>query len=585
MKSEPMREEDWTDPLVVADRLLGMKESLTSVIHGMETEFLSVGSGVERLLGQIGVIQSECESLRRRTGEEVCSWIIDLAAEFSERSERVISSCTEQLKSVLAVFRNVEVHMGALLTQLKYLDHPFIPLKFIVVNFRIQSSYHGTDIHEVFCTLCKEVSGLVAEVEAVLRKECREMSEGEVAMKKVIEDCSGAVVEYKSRVDSMIAANDSRLGEFRVLLERTGTVGGEFSHINQEIQSNLGKAVMAQQWHDIARQKVEHVAKVLEIIAERVREMKERPDTDLEEIRYFVRSAAEIQQRHLDSVFSSLQKSADDIASGMDGVSSNGLKAKDAAERMGYLMFSSGVASRCGEGVGEIMETLGMSVKKIAEITLAMHGLTDRFVSCRQKVVSLAVAVRMVALNAQVLCARVPNGQALDVLAEQTRGMADEAIESVKVFSVGLDKVRLELTGIGDVVSVFRARAESDQKALGEVSAGIFRRLSELERSVPEVIAEIRERQRPFSRAVEAIVSQIKFPERIQSVARESDLIFRHLAEWGDTRERLSESRRQAVDESLEELKAIYTMSSERLSHEGGQGAEMATAACDIELF
>ena len=120
-------------PRKVADawsrRLADEKDSLLSLVCGMEAEFLATGDGLERLAGQLGEIQKECQSLTELTLGQTQDAAVQFAFQLLKKAEDLVLASYEQYDHVFATFNELQQRLAQASKQRDELMRVLLPLK------------------------------------------------------------------------------------------------------------------------------------------------------------------------------------------------------------------------------------------------------------------------------------------------------------------------------------------------------------------------------------------------------------------------------------------------------------------------
>src|ERR1017187_9461210 len=89
-------------------RLKDEKDSLLSLVHGTEAEFLATGGGLMRLSRQLGEIQKECQSLTDLTLGQTQDAAVQFAFQLLKKAEDLVLASYEQYDHVFATFSELQ---------------------------------------------------------------------------------------------------------------------------------------------------------------------------------------------------------------------------------------------------------------------------------------------------------------------------------------------------------------------------------------------------------------------------------------------------------------------------------------------
>jgi hypothetical protein len=118
------------------------KNSLFSLVHGMEKEFPATGEGLKRLAQQLDQIQRECQSLTDLTLGQSQGAAVQLAFQLLKKAEDLFLACCDQYDHVFAAFSDLQQWLSHVPKLHNELVRVLLPLNFITTSLRIEASRH-----------------------------------------------------------------------------------------------------------------------------------------------------------------------------------------------------------------------------------------------------------------------------------------------------------------------------------------------------------------------------------------------------------------------------------------------------------
>jgi dGTP triphosphohydrolase len=233
-----------------------------------------------------------------------------------------------------------------------------------------------------------------------------------------------------------------------------------------------------------------------------------------------------------------------------------------------------------GEIIGQAIESLHAVIEVIENAAVSMRSAVDlvqklksTFNDCTSQILGLALKLRMVALNAQIFAAHVSTGASLEVVASNTRRVADEAMQQ-------LDEISSRVTDVVDSVVVLEQRlrdyselAMVEQSLLSNESAESENKLRALEQSLRSALGAITSLERELSETLHRTAGSIRFPEAASKAGARATAMFEQIAlQYSDS----SSGSAGASHHKVRELNRNYTMAHERVVHEAVSGRSTA---------
>jgi hypothetical protein len=575
------------EPAFWDGRLKDEKDLLLSLVSNVEAEFLAFGGGLHRLAKQLGEIQNNCQALTDLTLGHSQDAAVQFAFQLLKKAEDLVLACYEQYDQVFASFSEMQRRLGDFSHQRDEFMRLLWPLNFITMSFRIEASRHPPEVQQAFFTLAASVNQTVAEVRDTLDRQFAELAASEQFVARLMAEVSFSVRQHREQVALTLQTSRQHLHTLSETLNKSASGAADISQLNQSVGRHINSIVMAQQCQDISRQKIEHVGEAMD-------EMRSHLAGDGagvidSETRQVIFRAAQIQLRQIQSVFDDLGQAAKTLQAGMQSLRDETGAAAEVSLKVGDAGLETDVARECQVGVGEILAVVQQAVQKIADIMATFAPLQASFIDCTSKAAELACDVRRAGLNAQVFAIHAPDGATLEVLAGRMREISDDCIRQVEQMGATLQQTVEMVNNLRQRLEDFQQLAHAEEEALTLESAVSRKKLSELEGAIPLMIQGVTGQQKAFAESVEAILAHIQFPALVATARVRADAFFQELVAWGS--ESGSGSQMGAgASQKLDQLKAKYTMASEREAHAAALAStkapsQPADAQPAIELF
>ena len=570
-------------------RLSEEKNSLLSLVSGMEAEFLATGEGLRRLAQQVNTIQQESQSLTDLTLGQTQDAAIQFAFQLLKKAEDLVLASYDQYDHVFATFAELQQRLARLAKQHGELMRVLLPLNFITTTLRIEASRHPAEVQEVFFTLAASVNRMVNDVRLSLERQFEELAASERITGNLMQQVIASTHQHRKEVTATLATSRQQLLTLNEDLARAGVGAENLALLTQAVRRHMSGIVMAQQCQDIARQKIDHVGEAMDEMSAHLGETGPTTSAAEVETRQFVFRAAQIQLQQVQHVFDELNRAADSLKSGIQGLRADAGSASEAALKVGGTMLDAKVASQCQAGIGGTLVIIKQAVQKTADILAAFEPLQAQFVNCTNQATALAGDVRHAALNAQIFAIHAPDGATLEVLAGRMRVISDETVQHVAELGGALQHTAEMVNNLQQRLEDFRQLGQAEQETLNEEAALSQKKLSDLEGAFPVIIERIVQQQGTLTQSVEAILVNIRFPAAVAEASARSIGFFQQMVTWGGEGGEEFEGE-SAASRKIEKLKSNYTMASERHVHASALQPTLAVAGptaphAAVELF
>jgi hypothetical protein len=572
---------------VWAGRLEEEKNRLLSLVGTMELEFLDTGEGLSRLAAQLGDIRQKCRTLSDLTLGHSEDAAVQFAFHLLKKSEDLVLASYEQYDHVFATFSELQQQLVRLSRQHDALMRVLLPLNFITLSFRIEASRHPVEVQQAFFTLAASVNKTVDEVRRTMERQFEEIAASEQIARNLIGQIFNSIQLHREQISTTLKASREQLHALSESLDRCQAGTSDLARLNETVNRHIGTIVMAQQCHDITRQKIEHVGEAMAEMSGHLHALRPEDVTAAAEERHFIWQAGQIQLQQVQSVFNELNDAAASIKTGIHGLRTEADAAAGAVVRVGATALDARISNQCQSGTTGILDVVHQAVEKIGVILAAFKPLQASFVDCTGKATTLAGDVRHAGLNAQVFAIHAPDGSTLEVLAGRVRLISEDVIQHVEQMRNDLHHTAAMIDNLHQRLEDFQLMARAEEKVLADESARSREKLSDLETAIPILIQDVSRQQEKFAHAVGDVLDHVRFPETVAATSACSLGFFHELVAWGAAGS-TDPAHHSAAARKLDRLKANYTMASEQNAHVAAlqtPGEPVSAAVTAVEMF
>ena len=581
---EPCRFVGWMECLGEA------KESLQGLINNMEGEFLELGRSLQCLSENATQIQNQCTMLADLTEGREEDPAVQFAFQLLKKAEDLILATDEQYEHVFTGFNQLQESLRAISLRYDQMIRTLSPLTFIIFQLRIQSIQHETEVQAVFSTLADEIASLVSQVQSVLESQFDDLEVARLSARKMHLELAESFALQKKHIEVTWGSSRKHLRELSEAMASSGTMVTDLASINRLITGHIGRVIMAQQYQDITRQKVEHIGTAMDQISSQLGTARDGQVGSASRAAacHFVAKAGAIQIKQVEGVFEELSKAAKDIVDGVSGILESSAAAAKSAISVGDTTLSAGVVQQCKDSVSGILSLIHEPVSNISLIVETLEPLQSKLNNCGKRAGDFVRKVRLSSINAQVFSSHVPKGEALAVLAHRMQEISDEMISEVRMMSDDIDKLSATLQNLEHRLTDFQELGRMDEGLLVGESEISHKKLGDFETLLPTRIQSLKHLQTSFSRTSEDMVSCVKFPKAIDAARPWAIGLFRELTEWAASLEQNHEAT-SMLPSQVDLLRQGYTMQSERAMHDAALSQTkheiLSDDAVNIEMF
>jgi hypothetical protein len=551
----------------LAPQLKAEKEALHSFTGSMEEEFLQVGSLLRKIIALARQVQSRSDEVIAAASGQAEDAAIQFAFQLLKKAEDLVEASREQHESVSAVFERMHLDLIKVASERSALVRALKPLETTNVHFRIQACSFDEATRSQFFALAEAIAGIVKGVQAAVGQRFEELERAGQATGELVAKMAATAVEQKRETEVMLAESRNHLSALTEVLQSSQTAAQLISQAGAKIASGVSKAIVALQCQDMARQKFEHISAAIDEMNEYLQEALAGGHTPAEEAdgRRFLVDGARVQLAQLQSVFDQLDEAAGQVKGGLQEVDSEAKTFADSAVRSGGATLDGRIIGRAVKSIHAVLAVIDNTVANVRTVTELVVQLKSTFSDCTSQILGLALKLRIVALNAQIFAAHVDAGTALEVVARNTRMIAEEAMQQ-------LDDISSRVTQLVELLVDLEQRLE-DHGELAAVERDLLaseareseQKLCAMQAELRDAIAAIGPLEHELSDTVRRTMECIRFPEAVAQASARSTAFFKEIILQHSSS---TPNSGVAIHHKILALKSRYTMAHERDVHE-----------------
>jgi len=270
------------------------------------------------------------------------------------------------------------------------------------------------DIQRVHLNVAESLSGSFGAVESLGRR----LAEGRSRFDCFIETKCRAIGERKTELEASLVENNRQL-------EAIHRTSSDLLANTRETHQHIGRVVIALQFQDITRQKLQHIDKMRGELEHVIANHSPARKT-----LQFCSEAATLCQAHCESTGQALRRACDDINEGV-GQLRDGLDRLDETSRrlrefIDSAVSAEGFIQRMLDASDELEFLTRDLVEGIREMHTFLDPLKGALTGLSMTMGQVSAEIRLVALNAQVQAIQNGLGTGLEILSARTCDVADE---------------------------------------------------------------------------------------------------------------------------------------------------------------
>lgn len=526
-----------------SDLFRSLGDKLAPLAGDSEKIFLSIGSCLQDFTVRARELSEMSVSAARLTsGGEIGDDInrlreqLDTIIRYLDSSEKESGCGMKKLQYILEIIEGFDVVCNGF-TQIAD------TLQFLSVSTRVESARLGRNAigFNLLSDDVKKLAALINTKSVNILKHSKSLS---ILVKNAISRTQELLKLQRGSAVNMLRDAQLSLESLTGLNEKSSETSHQIAMRSSGIYKNIGEVVTSMQFHDITRQEMEHVAKALEHLREKLEGVNQNNNgVSLVETRCLASlppmpcvspspngsGVADGKQEDFiarignvcGTQSSQLLHTKDELVGAVDCVIKNLLGiSENVRDIVGETQALSGSTNQSGapllsqieKGIMSVIKSLRENVESGKEIStsvnIAVHGMSE-FV---KEIEDISVEIKLIAFNAQVKAKRTgAEGNTLGVLAEGIQGLA---VDAGRHTTSVLEKLKT----ITDEAKIFHGGRDSSSNPNGIETIGMVNTLEglagDLHRTNADftaLLVEIAEGGQALGEDIEALAYQTVF--------------------------------------------------------------------------
>ena len=562
--------------------IIGMITDISRHSSGVDVvpQFLKVSQTIKELLknadGQFMALCNDSQSLYQnieelRAGINNAAGIIDMSNDQSSFNT-LESNAQKTLNAFQLVNENIGVSVDAisslkneieqLLSQCEKFRDSSHYLKIVRTNISMESV--RTDrARELFATLADEIQNLsdgITEISSNMTDDLELARLRQIEAENVIRDGLGNILSLHQKADKEIKVATEKARE---LVDISNQWLSEVADHFKIISKHVSDIVISMQFHDIVRQRLEHVTEALDEIVEKISSSGNNKKTMAYAYQIAALQAAQLGHVYsdVDNAYQRIKDAFSNISERLNRFDSGSASNSESSSRNNAFKNLIEELYQFNEFVGHATNLSGQTSQTIDMV----HQTTISLTSYIRDIRKISRELSLKALNAIVLTERLgQDGKTLAVLTEEVYGRAGIS-----------QNLGLEVTGVLDKIKQLSEQMtvenseqnlESDLANLKDNISTIDFAYKEYENASQKTNSEIIN----IEKEVDRVIRYAAFMENMLNSLRQQEDI---LTECENSLERYKKYTDSELDEEIRKIHESYTMDSERLVHNKAFGS------------
>ena len=561
--------------------LLALGSDLESLGESTEGEFLSIGEKLQGFYQRAADISKISSTVARlMSGEELGAAIEGFRNVFDrmKRLEGESRRNTKTLRDVLENIARLNHHVDGFSKTIRH-------LRVLCVSTRIESARMG-DHSADFETLADEVGKLSLEIES----RCFQLLASSDSLSQLIGQTLAKVLDLETAQQTQAGiVFDKTMSSLESLMERHGlsaSGAGKISTRYETVSQRIGEIVTSMQFHDITRQRIEHVHQALAGLGPHERSAgngERRKDGRF--LLGFRRIRPEGTGKHLrlvgdvsDLQIAQLNYAREELVSAVNNILDNLSALADLVSEMARETFEmAGAADETGQSfltgveagfssVTSALNAYGETDRELSLATGSVGSMLGQMSVHTGNIEAIGEKIKLIALNAIVkVCHVGEEGATLGVLAEAVHQLSVETRERTEKASEALRSITSASESLCAAVSADGNDKAGELAFVGEALRSQLQTLQNVNQDIVSLLTQMNLDGCSLSGDIRKTIDEVHVHRRV-------DQVISNVVSGLDEIVAFSRSKGPADDqadrtERMEALEATYTMQGEREVH------------------
>ena len=443
------------------DQLQGAELDLKQASGDLETQFLTTSSELEVLAGYGSQFVEQVQKLvGLATGKGCDDTVFSNAIGLIERATQFLTLCQGKTDDMLKMLRSYKAQVEHLMGVEAELQRTMLPLQFVQVLFRVESTRLNPEVQQMFESLTREIEVLHSQVREIFGTKLKQLDQTHRTIGQVIGQLDRQSLTLRQVITTQKVDIESTLATLKQEMSLNHERDSKLGHLSKALAGEVNQVVMGLQIQDIISQKVQHVLEALPPVEAHFAEFTAAASPAAGgKAMQFLQQSCRLEARQLEAVQTELAKAETSIQGGIQKVIVH-LKEIDSQslslQEFNLLTTSfNGMVQVLVEMIEEVRSLVAATVASAAEVYAMLRPLGSLASDLTTIVHDIAARIHLIGLNAQVqaVCAsQEERGTALEVLSARTSEISSETNRITEHAATELDALA---AGLAESVRVF----------------------------------------------------------------------------------------------------------------------------------
>jgi len=561
-----------------------------------DTEFTELAKGLSELNDRFSSIRKQAESLDNLLHQRDKENILATAYQ-------VYKSSVDLVHSSMGIAISEQQQMGQVETALTHacrvretFTRNNLLLRIITMSIRMEASRVDPENQSIFLNVAAAIADIDKKIAQTTDKAFSRIELVIEEARAEREALHGLEESLQGRAQHSIDKLQQELADYKTSLIPCADLSGKVSELLAQTGPLTLEIITSLQYQDIVRQQLEHVSAGFEDIAVHLSGLDKSCESNSKPELGFIHHAACVQQAHLASSRSDIEKASGKVSTGIARLLDIGGQLIANIAEMEKAAQSAFARSRISELFKHEIHQLTLIADQSEKANEKISSLVERIDEVvrvfSQEISSHEFDVKIVSLNAQIAAARMSTANALNKLAEESSLASTANADATADLTRELQSCLNQLQGIKNDADEFMRIVTREKGDLEVNAAKVSTQLAGLGVQIGDRSGAVRREFALVFEAQNGLMGRLHFGELIQSSYDPAALVCEKLRDVTQTFA-LPQDLTEEGQRKLAAHQNRYTMERENELHVSAlrNGSAPATSSCtgaaagEIDLF
>lgn len=506
----------WRRPLArravrrLGGRLDPARQALLDFGARSSDEFTALAESLGRLDRQLGAVRAQAAGLENTLRDHDEDRALASAFELYKKS---VDLAHASIGIALSQEEEMAQMEGSLLQHRDHFHRNNLMFRVLVMNLRTETARIDPENRAIFAAVAGEMEAMEQRMTATLETAFAQLE-------TIVQDAAHGRVQLQGLQQTLhngaqqsIRLLRSELDHIRARLAPCLATSGEIGRLLTAAGAHTTELVTSLQYQDIVRQQLEHVGAGLADIGTHLAPAKTPPDLG------FLDQAVRVQHAHLATSRTAIADAGrhlDQSCRALLGVGTELVGQLAAMEEAAAGVFSNlRVGELFARETEKLVATAGQGEITNDRITRLLTRIEESVQLFSSELSVQEFEVQLVALNAQVSAARLPEARALNKLAEETSHLALHSSELSRTMTGQLAATLTRLNGMRREADEVRLTIGREKADLANGSVLVAGKLSRLNERITRHSSEVARQFDTAYAEVRGVLESLHFPAMV----------------------------------------------------------------------